>query len=315
AFDPLKLYLPKTIISSYIHITVMSEKVKAAVVPAKGAKLGIQLVDKPTPKPFIYDESSGERGELLVKIKAIALNPVDIYQVENGLFVEEYPVILGNDVAGIVEAVGEGVTEFSPGDEICGFTRLGVPGHYGAFSEYTLLEASTTYKKPPNFTFREAATIPVCTLTAGLGLFESLKLPVPSENHSWFREEYILYLNELGAAYTIDYNAPDVVDQIKNASEGRLKYAFDAVGSKDTVSLGIQALSSNVKRDGIEVTQVTLGRAHKEPKGYLKCTNRVLKEVETMLHDGRIRPVNVTSIPGGLDGILPALEKLKVGEF
>ncbi|CAG8536083.1 21184_t:CDS:2, partial [Racocetra persica] len=272
-------------------------------------------------------------------------------------FVDGYPAILGSDVAGVVEAVGEGVTEFSPGDEVCGYTKLGVPGHYGAFSEYTLLEASTTYKKPPHFTFREAATIPVCTLTAGLGLFESLNLPLPSENHSWFREEYILiwggsssvgsyaiqlaahlgllvittaspknhqYLKELGAAYTFDYNAPDVIDQIKNASEGRLKYAFDTVGSTTTVSLGIKALSSNGKmacvsepsketRDDIEVTKVTLGLAHREPKGYLKSTNRVLKEVETMLHDGRIRPVNVTSMPGGLDGILPALEKLKGG--
>ncbi|CAG8476495.1 5522_t:CDS:2 [Cetraspora pellucida] len=333
----------------------MSEKVKAAVVPEKGAKLEIQLVDKPIPKPFVYDESSGERGELLVKIKAIALNPIDVYQVESGLMVDGYPAILGSDVSGVVEAVGEGVTEFSQGDEVCGYTKLGLPGHYGAFSEYTLLEASTTFKKPPNLTFREAATIPVCSLTAGLGLFESLKLPLPSENPGWFREEYILiwggsssvgsyaiqlaahsgltvittaspknhqFLQQLGAAYTFDYNARDVVDQIKNASQGRLKYAFDTVGGK-TTPLCIETLSKNGKlacvdrsaktREDIEMSMVTLGAAHRNPNDYLKSTNRVLKEIEIMLFDGRIRPVNITSMPGGLDGILPALEKLKSG--
>ncbi|CAG8735563.1 29385_t:CDS:2 [Gigaspora margarita] len=334
----------------------MSEKVKAAVIPAKGAKLEIQLVDKPVPKPYVYDESSGEKGELLIKIKAIALNPIDCYQVIDGLMVDGYPAVLGCDVAGIVEAVGEGVTDFSPGEEICGVSKMGFPGHYGAFAEYTLLDASTTYKKPPHITFEEAATIPVGSLTAGLALFDSLNLPPPSGGPQWFKEEFILiwggassvgsnaiqlavnigltvittaspknheYLRELGAAYTFDYNAPDVVDQIKKASQGRLKYAFDTIGSK-TASLGAQALGTNGKiacisfepvetREDVEVTRVALATVYRRPKDYLKVTNRILKEVEALLLERRLRPSNVTTLPGGLDGLPSALEKMKKG--
>ena len=60
--------------------------------------------------------------------------------------VDGYPVTLGADASGIVEAVGEGITEFSVGDEVMAFTKLGVPGGYGAFSEYALFEVATTIK-------------------------------------------------------------------------------------------------------------------------------------------------------------------------
>lgn len=57
-------------------------------------------------------------GELLVKIEAAGLNPVDWKIQKYGIFVEDYPTIIGTDVAGIVEEVGEGVGTFVKGDRV-----------------------------------------------------------------------------------------------------------------------------------------------------------------------------------------------------
>lgn len=57
-------------------------------------------------------------GEILIKIKATSLNPIDWKNQKYGVFIEEYPAILGGDVAGDVEELGEGVKEFKKGDRV-----------------------------------------------------------------------------------------------------------------------------------------------------------------------------------------------------
>jgi NADPH:quinone reductase-like Zn-dependent oxidoreductase len=68
--------------------------------------VGTREIEKPQP------------GELLVKIKAVALNPVEWKVQTYGMFVENYPAILGTDIAGEVEAVGGGVEGFVKGDRV-----------------------------------------------------------------------------------------------------------------------------------------------------------------------------------------------------
>jgi len=58
------------------------------------------------------------KGQLLIKIKAAALNPVDWKIQKHGAFVTNYPAILGSDIAGEVAALGEGVTKFKVGDRV-----------------------------------------------------------------------------------------------------------------------------------------------------------------------------------------------------
>ena len=74
---------------------------------AKGA-FAVQQKDIPKPGP----------GELVVEVLATSLNPVDWKIQETGFFIKDYPAILGQDVAGIVKEVGEGVTEFAVGDKV-----------------------------------------------------------------------------------------------------------------------------------------------------------------------------------------------------
>jgi len=110
-------------------------------------------------------------GHVLVRVQATSVNPAD-YKIRRAgpLIAPELPAVLGMDVAGTVEAVGEGVTGFAPGDEIygCAGGVRGVPG--GALAEYMLADARLIAAKPSALTMREAAALPLVTITAWEGL-------------------------------------------------------------------------------------------------------------------------------------------------
>ncbi|MEV5848476.1 NADP-dependent oxidoreductase [Streptomyces sp. NPDC051985] len=121
-------------------------------------------VDRPSPGP----------GELLIAVRAAGVNPVD-WKLRNGFRrpgegEARFPVVLGSEAAGVVEATGEGVTGFTAGDEVFGNTAG------GAFAEYTLLKASVTAHKPAALSFTDAATLPVAAATAYDGV-RQLDLP------------------------------------------------------------------------------------------------------------------------------------------
>lgn len=86
----------------------MPNQQKALVLPAKQGLFEIQSVPIPTPGP----------GQLLIKVHSTALNPVDWNIQVHGLYVEDYPAILGVDIAGTVEALGDDVDNFSKGDRV-----------------------------------------------------------------------------------------------------------------------------------------------------------------------------------------------------
>jgi len=105
----------------------------------------------------------------LVKIEATALNPVDWKVQKSGVFVEEWPCVLGEDSAGTVAAVGKGVAGFAVGDKVVHqgwFTN-----DQAAFQQYTIVPAEITAKVPSNISFDEAASIPLALATAALGLY------------------------------------------------------------------------------------------------------------------------------------------------
>lgn len=81
---------------------------KALIIDAKFGNFVLDTISIPKPGP----------GEILVKIKAAALNPVDWKIQKFGVFVETFPAIVGTDIAGDVEEVGEGVTDFQKGDRV-----------------------------------------------------------------------------------------------------------------------------------------------------------------------------------------------------
>ncbi|KAI0715804.1 GroES-like protein [Cerioporus squamosus] len=122
---------------------------KALYIPEKQApfKIGEAPLYEPGPK------------EVLVKIHATALNPVDWKIHTYGILLQEYPAIVGTDAAGVVERVGAEVTNVAPGDKVLfqGYFEK----QYATFQQYTLVPAEITAKIPENISFDQAASVPL----------------------------------------------------------------------------------------------------------------------------------------------------------
>jgi len=115
-------------------------------------------------------------GEALVRVRAIGVNPVD-WKTREGRGVAETldpPIILGWDIAGVVEAVGSGVKQIAVGDEVFGMVRF--PEFGNAYADYVAAPASELAKKPANISFAEAAASPLVALTAWQALFDVAQL-------------------------------------------------------------------------------------------------------------------------------------------
>lgn len=107
--------------------------------------------------------------DLLVRIRAIAVNPVD-YKIRQGRSgSEENPVILGWDAAGVIEEIGSYVKGFKAGDEVYYAGDLSRPG---AYAELQAVDYRLVGKKPKSLSFTEAAGLPLTTLTAWESLFD-----------------------------------------------------------------------------------------------------------------------------------------------
>lgn len=125
----------------------------------------VDIIDSPIPKPTA--------DQVLIKVVVSGSNPKDWK-------LPEYRKIAhnsGDDIAGIVEAVGENVFEFKPGDRVAAFHEMAKP--HGSFAEYAISPAHTTFHIPNKTTFEEAATIPLAAMTAAVGLYLRLGLPEP----------------------------------------------------------------------------------------------------------------------------------------
>src|SRR5215217_279375 len=106
--------------------------------------------------------------EVLIKVKAISINPVDVKTRAGkgvyGRIKTEHPLIIGWDIAGVVEQVGAAVTEFKTGDEVFGMVNF--PGHGKAYAEYVVAPETQLAVKPANVSFEEAAASTLAALTA-----------------------------------------------------------------------------------------------------------------------------------------------------
>ena len=124
--------------------------------------LTLEEVDRPTPND----------GEVLIRVRAAGVNAID-WKFRAGYLKEwvplELPHTLGLDVAGTVEEVGPGVSEFAVGDDVFGRAA-------GGYADYAIAPVTTIVPKPAGLSFQEGATLSVGGVTAWVGLFDAARL-------------------------------------------------------------------------------------------------------------------------------------------
>jgi NADPH:quinone reductase-like Zn-dependent oxidoreductase len=272
---------------------------RAVHVPAAGQQP--RLSELPVPQPA--------EGQVLVRVKAAGLNAIDT-SIAAGRMAERmahhYPVVLGRDAAGVVEAVGAGVDGVDAGDEVFGHVLLNPPIEAGTLAEYALLPAAAVAPKPAGLDFVTAAAIPlagaaaqaavdavdpqpgqkvlVVGATGGVGsyavqLLTAKGATVVATGAAADTER----LTGLGARVVVDYTAEPIADQV------RATYPDGIDGLIDLVSHATDDLPLTAVREGGRVAS-SLGAANQEaltPAG-LTGTNiaaRPTRDVITALAD------------------------------
>ena len=124
----------------------------------------LTVSDHPTPRP--------EPGQILVRVKAAGINPVDV-AVRAGYYplLGEPPFTIGWDIAGTVEALGDGVTAFKVGDAVFGMPYF--PKQAAAYAEYAVAPADQLALKPKALDFDQAGGLPLAGLTAWQALVDA----------------------------------------------------------------------------------------------------------------------------------------------
>ncbi|NWF59899.1 MAG: zinc-dependent alcohol dehydrogenase family protein [Fischerella sp.] len=225
---------------------------KAVLMTAAGNPDVLQVQDVPNPGVPI-----GET-ELLVRLKAAGVNPIDTKLRKRGTFYpDRMPAILGCDGAGVVEAVGAAVQKFHVGDEVY-FCNGGLGAHQGNYAEYTTVDERFVARKPRSVSFAEAAAAPLVLITAWEALYERGRLE-PGESvlihagaggvgHVAIQlaklkganvcttvssQDKANFVKQLGADYPILYKQTDFVQAVLDWTGGEgVDLAFDTVGGE-----------------------------------------------------------------------------------
>lgn len=194
--------------------------------------------------------------DLLVRVEAISVNPVDAKVRKRAQPEGDEPKILGWDAAGVVEAVGEGVTLFKVGDEVW---YAGELMRQGCNSEFHLVDERLVGRKPKSLSFLEAAALPLTTVTAWEMLFDRLEISEYdlgailivgagggvgsiliqlAKKLTWFtvvatasRPETVEWVKSLGADHVIDHSKP-MVEQLERIGEP-VKYIASLTNTGD----------------------------------------------------------------------------------
>jgi NADPH:quinone reductase-like Zn-dependent oxidoreductase len=285
---------------------------KAVRIKQYGNEEVVELAEVQRPQP-------GE-SELLVKVRAAAVNPVD-WKIRDGLgdiFGLKPPLILGCEVAGTVEAVGgpsgTGSKEFVAGDEVYGY----LSAYSGGYAEYVAAPASEFARKPKHVDFDTAASVPVAALTAWQGIFDhgelargqrilitgasgavgSMAVQLAKNKGAYVigtgsgrNEEFV---RKLGADEFVDYKKAKIEDKV-NA----IDLVFDTVGG-ETQERAFQTL----KRGGVFVSTVSPPSAEKAKEFgvtvamvAVKPNPDQLAEINRLLETGKLKMRLATVLP------------------
>lgn len=240
SFSKNTLFTAPTSTIRQVSTRSMAGKHQAVFLPQKGGPLTVG--DRATPEPG--------PDEILIQVKAVALNPVDYYQRDFGMPpVPIYPAVIGSDVAGVVAKVGSNVSNAPPSGSraiafASSFYQNGSPDH-GAFQQYTLAQSEGVIALPDALSFEEGAIFPLAFMT-GLTGWTTIGISLDTKYTPQDKQAVLIwggassvgtfavqsakslgftvyttasakhhdYLKKLGAHAVFDYKLSDVVSQI-----------------------------------------------------------------------------------------------------
>ncbi|MEC7838768.1 MAG: NADP-dependent oxidoreductase [Chlamydiota bacterium] len=304
---------------------------KAVVINEHGGPEVVECKDVPIPHP--------KHGEIQINVNFASVNPVD-WKIRDGLvqglFVHEFPIILGWDVAGVVSQCGEGVSDFNVGDEVFAFCRKDVVSD-GSFADYVCVNERNVAIKPKKISMASASSLPLSGLTAWQALFDFSKvkegdvvllhagaggvgsLAIQFAKHAkatvitTASQRNHEYVKGLGADIVIDYTKESFIEVIKEKFPEGIDMAFDCVGGEtSTDSLPL------VKKGGSLVSVCSpidedLGLTRGVRTGFFVVTpnGTQLKTIASLVDSGKVKIPTIEVFP--FEHAVKALEKNKQG--
>lgn len=284
---------------------------KAMILNSFGGPESFELCDVPKPVPHA--------GQVLVRVHATSINPLD-YQVRRGDYRDlvPLPAITGHDVSGVVEAVGPGVTMFSPGDEVW-YTPQIFDGP-GSYAEYHVANENIIGRKPASLSHLEAASLSLVGGTvwealigrAALRVGESILIhggaggvghvaiqvakAIGAKVFTTVREDNFEFARSVGADVVIDYQKEDYIDAVMRETGGRgVDVVFDTIGG-NTLSRSPDALAQLgrvVTIVDIEQPQNVVQAWGKNASYHFVFTRQnrgKLDELSALIEHGQLRP-------------------------
>ncbi|KAL7273532.1 hypothetical protein RUND412_003612 [Rhizina undulata] len=253
---------------------MVAQTQKALIYEEPGKKVALGERPVPTPAP----------NQVLVKVVSAGVNPVDWKIIKYGFPIGKLPTVLGTEVAGVVEKVGDQVKDFKVGDRVMHVGSYESADH-GGFQQYSVQDYTIVGKIPDNIDFDHAAAVPLTSFTsilgffspAGLGLQPPKGIPQAGPNST----KSILILGGasnvgqfaiqlariagieniittaspknkelclmLGATHFFDRSDEGAASKIKALFGEDLRYAFDTISSEDTQRIAMEAMADNHK--------------------------------------------------------------------
>jgi len=296
---------------------------KAVVIHQYGGPEVLKYEDVPRPEP--------QADQIVVRVIAAGVNPVD-GMIRSGMFANEkraFPIILGGDIAGVVEKVGSRITKFKVGDPVFAYVSL---GNSGGYAQYALVTEREAAPKPKSLTYVEAAAVPIVALTAWQALVDTAKLSARQTvlihggsggvgsfaiQIAKARGAKVIatastanqdFLKQLGADVPIDYTKQKFEDVAKDVD-----VVLDSIG-RDTLarSYGV------VKKGGIIVSLVARPNQAKLDKHGIRGTalsvepnSEELAEIGKLIDDKKIKVIVSQTFP--LSEAMKAQEQVATG--
>jgi NADPH2:quinone reductase len=304
------------------------QKMKAMVITGFGGPE--VFVEREMPKP------TPKFNELLVKVYATSINPVDFKIRQAGSWVVKPPCILGWDVSGVVEAIGEGARDFKVGDEV--FYTPHLIGSPGTYAEYHVVPQDIVVRKPVGLSHVEAAAIPLAGCTAwdalmlrtkiqlgetvlihGAGGVGSFAIQIAKAAGARVLvtsgPAMVEECRTLGADLVINYKAEDYSKVLPKEIGGEgVDVVFDTVGG-DTIAKSIPLVKRYGRMAGIAGLSGDLSGA--QPKNltiHMIMFDRSRSKMEalrTLVNRKQLRPVIDSVLP--LEKVADAHRRLEAG--